>query len=191
MKLWIVSDLHEDDARAYFEPPSDFDVFVCAGDLLTGDIEGSIERVASLAGGKPAVFVAGNHEWMTSSIEETAELGYAAAKRTGVHWLECDAVEIAGVRFAGATLWTPDDSRYVASLAVLLLDSKRPGIVVTHYEPPARLLTAHGTKLFVHGHKHGLSDRMVDGRRVIRNAYGYPLEQVEDAAARPDYVVEF
>lgn len=78
MKLWILSDLH-DDRALLVEPlhrscPTDFDVFVCAGDLMSGDIEASIEMVAALAGGKPSVFVAGNHEWMTIGGQQPTAL---------------------------------------------------------------------------------------------------------------------
>lgn len=192
MKLWILSDIHTDrgiEDIAVCAPP--FDVFVCAGDVVTGDISLSIEMVAAIARGKPAIFVAGNHEWMTAvTIEETLELGHAAAARHGVNFLECDSVEIGGVRFAGATLWTPDDVRYTPSSAALAVAGA--DIVVTHFEPSPGIilptLTAGG--VWIYGHHHGHSNRLVAGRRLIRNAYGYLLEQVDDAAARPDYVVE-
>lgn len=189
MKLWILSDLHDDGGTREIVRPADFDVFVCAGDVMTGDIEGSIERIAALAGGKPAVFVAGNHEWMTSTIEETAELGAAAAKRCGVHWLELDSVAVHGVRFAGATLWTPDDARFVPSneaLAALHAD-----VVVTHFPPSFQMRTPPGgARLWICGHHHGLMDARSDRLRIIRNALGYAGEAVDGLAARQDFVVE-
>ena len=58
MKLWILSDLHADSGTEGIgaDPPA-FDVFVCAGDVVTGNIALSIEMVAALARGKPSVFV--------------------------------------------------------------------------------------------------------------------------------------
>lgn len=109
MKLWIFSDLHADSGTEDIGAnPPDFDVLVCAGDVVTGDIALSIEMVAAIARGKPAVFVAGNHEWMSAGTfrpyAETHRLGLEAARGHGVHFLECSAVEIDGVSFAGATL---------------------------------------------------------------------------------------
>ena len=97
MKLWILSDLHADRGVgdiAVHAP--EFDVFVCAGDVVSGDIAMSIEMVAALARGKPAVFVAGNHEWM-SPIDAVLEYGRAAAAKHGIHWLELDTIDIGGV----------------------------------------------------------------------------------------------
>ncbi len=191
MKLWILSDLHADSSTEDIVPPADFDVFVCAGDVLTGDIESAIEMVAALAGGKPTVFVAGNHEWMTSTIEETLELGHAAAARTGLHFQEFDAVELGGVRFAGATLWTRNDVRYAASVMALQLNSK-PDEIVTHFEPSADLLMRAGSKLWIYGHHHGFYDRTIGSRRIVRNAVGSGVAETlfDSAPARSDFVVE-
>lgn len=96
MKLWILSDLHADQwvVDIAVDPPV-FDVLVCAGDMLTGDIAGSIEMTAAIARGKPAVFVAGNHEWMgAADPDEVVEEGSAVAKREGVHWLERSSVVV-------------------------------------------------------------------------------------------------
>jgi hypothetical protein len=92
--------------RIVFEPPRPaFDVLVVAGDV-SDLITRSIRMVSALAAGKPAVFVAGNHEWRRDerSREEKLTAAHASAAKHGVHFLECDAVDIAGVRFAGAML---------------------------------------------------------------------------------------
>ncbi len=190
MKLWILSDLHDDRGLLNITYPQAYDVFVCAGDCLTGDIEGSIEMVAAIARGKPSVFVAGNHEWQSSTLEETLELGHAAATRTGVHFLECDSVDLGDVRFAGATLWTPDDVRFAPSVMALAL--AKADVIVTHFPPafPKRTPLG-GARLWICGHHHGFADVMVpDGRRrLIRNALGYRHEAIEKRA-REDFVVE-
>ncbi len=191
MKLWILSDLHADRGiEDIGANPPDFDVFVCAGDVLTGDIAGSIEMVAAIARGRPAAFVAGNHEWMSlSDLVKVLTMGRAAAARHRVTFLECDTVEIGGVRFAGATLWTAEDVRFASSAAAL--QAAKADVVVTHFEPTADLLVRSGAKLWVYGHLHGFMDRTVGSRRLVRNALGYPLQvhPVEEMP-RPDYVVE-
>lgn len=192
MKLWVLSDLHADRGVgdiAVHAP--EFDVFVCAGDVASGDIAMSIEMVAAIARGKPAVFVAGNHEWMSPEDKENRELGIAAAARHGVRFLDRDTTVIAGVVFAGATLWTPPDPRYRRELMALQL--ARADVVVTHFPPPEndlRFVLPSGC-LWICGHHHGFADYTVAGRRVVRNAVGYGGEALDGEPARPGYVVEF
>lgn len=108
MRLWILSDLHLEyaDLREPLQPP-DADVCVMAGDLCRG-IDNGIRWLAQhIAPAMPCIYVAGNHEFYKGSIKEGLEVGRAAAKEaTGIHFLENDAVNIDGVRFLGATLWT-------------------------------------------------------------------------------------
>jgi predicted MPP superfamily phosphohydrolase len=193
MRLWIVSDPHMEMRSLWPMPPAlpDFDVLVVAGDVWNGEIERSIAMVAALAAGKPAVFVGGNHEWWHRSIEETLKRGYAAAREYGVYWLEIDTCEIGGVRFAGATLWTPDDVRFLPSMRALA--QSNADVVVTHYQPPPRFLDLCRPRLWVYGHHHGFSDRTMGGTRWIRNAIGFPGEDPAaegEQLARLDYVVE-
>lgn len=191
MKLWILSDMHADrgiDDIGVDAP--DFDVFVCAGDVLTGDVAGSVEMVAAIARGKPSVFVGGNHEWMSAADpREVFEEGKATAARLGVHWLERERVTIDGIKFAGATLWLPEDVRFEA--AADYLAKAQADVVVTHFEPSAAVLAAVGTKLWIYGHEHGFSDRHVGATRLVRNAIGYPLTALPaDEMPRQDFVVE-
>lgn len=110
MKLWIVSDLHLE-VRKDFVPgrrrPDDFDVLVLAGDVKDGDVTCGVETAAAMAGGKPAIYVAGNHCHWGHSFETVRAAGIEAGRRTGVHFLQNSAVEIDGVTFFGATLWDP------------------------------------------------------------------------------------
>jgi len=193
MRLWILSDMHADRGIgdvAVHAPK--FDVMVCAGDVVTGDIAMSIEMVAAISRGKPALFVAGNHEWR-GSIDAVLENGRAAADRHGIHWLELDTVEIGGVRFAGATLWTPLDLRFRAS--VRCLQAARADVVITHFPPPENELRRilHGGGLWICGHHHGHEDSMIGGRRLVRNALGYGAAEdlVDSKPARQDFVIEF
>ncbi|MBX9826539.1 MAG: metallophosphoesterase family protein [Xanthobacteraceae bacterium] len=190
MRLWILSDMHvergiEDIAAAAPE----FDVFVCCGDVFTADIDMAIEMVASIAQGKPAVFVAGNHEWAGGVLEVVAYKGQVAAEKHGVYWLELDTVEIGGIRFAGATLWTPNDARFAPSVGALA--RAEADVIVTHFPPPPVIIlpTLREGGLWIYGHHHGHSDRTIAGRRLVRNA-GYEGEAVDGEPVRPDYVVE-
>lgn len=191
MKLWILSDMHADrgiDDIAV--TPPEFDAFVCAGDVRTSDIDMSIEMVAWLARGKPAIFAAGNHEWAGAPPEVVAYKGQVAAERYGVHWLELDTIEIVGVRFAGATLWTPQDARFAPSVGALARADA--DVIVTHFPPPPAVFAATLKQcgIWVHGHHHGFADRMIGSRRLIRNA-GFEGEQVDGEPVRMNYVVEF
>ncbi|MBX9846121.1 MAG: metallophosphoesterase [Xanthobacteraceae bacterium] len=167
-----------------------FDVFVCAGDVTTSDIDMSIEMVAAIARGKPSVFVAGNHEWAGAPLEVVAYKGQVAAEKHGVNWLELDAVEIGGVRFAGATLWTPEDARYTSSAAALAVAGA--DVIVTHFPPSPGIIlpTLREGGIWIYGHHHGFSDRMIGSRRLIRNA-GFEGEQVDGEPVRMNFVVEF
>jgi Icc-related predicted phosphoesterase len=192
VKLWVLSDLHADSGSlAIGANPPAFDVFVCAGDVVTGDIAMAIELVAAIARGKPAVFTAGNHEWM-SPIDAVLEYGRAAAEKHGVHWLELDTVEIGGVRFAGATLWTPLDVRYRTS--VKSLQKANADVVVTHFppEPDIILPSLAAGGIWIYGHHHGFSDRTLAGRRLIRNAVGYGAAEdlIDSEPPRADFTAE-
>ena len=173
---------------AGFAPPRpEFDVLVVAGDV-SNDVVESISMVSALADGKLAVFVAGNHEyWGDMTAQATLERAHAAAKREGIAFLECSAVDIGGVRFAGATLWDEIDRRHWPSVEAL--SETRADVVVTHFEPPPLALVVISPALWVYGHHHGHSDRQDERTRIIRNAVGGPNEPT-DAPARLDFVAE-
>jgi predicted phosphohydrolase len=106
MRLWILSDLHLEDGTPLPYAAPEFDVLVCAGDVVEGSPARSVEAVAHLAGGRPAVLVLGNHDVWWQTLEGALEEARAHGARLGVHVLEDTAVNIDGVRFHGATLWT-------------------------------------------------------------------------------------
>jgi len=55
----------------------------------------------------PCVYVGGNHEFYKGSIVGGLNEGLAAAQEfSNVHFLENESINIYGVRFIGATLWT-------------------------------------------------------------------------------------
>lgn len=107
MRIWILSDLHLEMQDAIDLPAPAADVCILAGDIdrpLTRSVEWAATHIAPHM---PALLVAGNHEFYGDGLHE----GFARARERagevpGVHLLERDAVEIGGVRFLGATLWT-------------------------------------------------------------------------------------
>jgi Icc-related predicted phosphoesterase len=107
MKLWVISDLHLEFDEHYELPVPDADVAVVAGDVTTG-VGNSIRWLdRHVAPAMPVVFVAGNHEFYGHSVMEGIEWGRVhAAECPNVHFLNDEAMEIGGVRFLGATLWT-------------------------------------------------------------------------------------
>jgi hypothetical protein len=105
MILAILSDLHVEKGP-YRLPPVEADVFVLAGDIGWGP-EG-VRWIGEHLGGRPTIYVAGNREhwhwgWGTDPI---AELRRLAAGIPNLHFLQDEGVELDGLRFLGATLWT-------------------------------------------------------------------------------------
>ena len=123
-------------------------------------------------------------------IEEKLVCASQHACRYGVNFLECDTCEIGGVRFAGATLWTPFDPRFPPSAAALARASA--DVIVTHFEPTPGLIVPALQEggLWIYGHHHGHSVRRLGDRTLIRNALGYANEPLDGPSAIPDSVME-
>jgi Icc-related predicted phosphoesterase len=110
MKIQIASDLHLDLlARRFPEErvvvPADADVLVIAGDIHGGTQ--AIERFADWP--VPVVYVHGNHELYHGDYAEMVARLRRASAGSGVHHLECDELQLQGVRFLGCCLWTDYD----------------------------------------------------------------------------------
>lgn len=111
MKLWLLSDLHVDIAAdawpfVFPDPRPDHDVVIIAGDIRADMVKG-LRWIANSGFTKPVIYVAGNHEFYGRKIDtEIAKAKDEAARHSNIHVLENDTVDIGGVRFIGATLWT-------------------------------------------------------------------------------------
>ena len=106
-RLWVMSDLHLEAVRhpdAYRPRCAGFDVLVVAGDVQHGSAQ-AVATVARLAGGKPCVFVLGNHEPWHRELGAERQAARRAAARHGVTLLDDVEATLAGVRFVGGTLW--------------------------------------------------------------------------------------
>jgi Icc-related predicted phosphoesterase len=162
MRILPVSDLHfefhPDRGRAFVEGlPKDADVLVVAGDLSTKRLLMSALRMLC-SSFEHVVFVCGNHEFYGSNRRDVmTEIARASATLPNLHHLDCDVVEIDGVRFAGTPLWfRPGAEQYThlindfkairgyrtwvyeeaARARRFIADQVRPGdVVVTHHLP--------------------------------------------------------
>lgn len=103
MKLWIFSDTH-----GSFRTPSipEADVAVVAGDLGEG-VEEAVEWLAEeIRPHMRVAFVPGNHEYYRRHLDTELLVGRRVAAARGIDLIDGNVVEIGGVAFAGATLWT-------------------------------------------------------------------------------------
>ncbi|GJD42351.1 hypothetical protein AFCDBAGC_0187 [Methylobacterium cerastii] len=116
MRLWTLSDLHQERATNAWDPAAHapaggFDVVVIAGDVHVPLVR-SLEWIAERFLGVPVVYVPGNHDFWWDRGEDRYTLsdqvsrGRAAADRLGVHPLMDAAVTIGDIHFVGSTLWT-------------------------------------------------------------------------------------
>ena len=114
MKIQILSDLHTE----FFQEPrrrlfweglrAECDVVVLAGDVATVD---SLDQALGwfCQHYPQVVYVAGNHEFYRSSLGAVRQKVQTLARRLdNLHFLDNEAVELAGQRFVGTTLWFPD-----------------------------------------------------------------------------------
>ena len=110
MRLLIYSDLHID--QNGFKPiladgsraDKDVDVVVLAGDIDEG-VRG-IRWGREAFPDKPVIYVSGNHEMYGKNWIHHIDDMREAALKNDVEFLEADGIDIGGVRFLGATLWT-------------------------------------------------------------------------------------
>ncbi|WP_079242443.1 metallophosphoesterase [Chryseobacterium indologenes] len=103
MKIQVISDLHREfgSTELCFDHA---DVLVLAGDINLGTK--GVEWIKETIPNKPVIYVLGNHEYYKGSYPKTLNKIKEAALDTNVHVLENSFVDIDGIRFHGATLWT-------------------------------------------------------------------------------------
>ena len=103
MRLHVLSDLHLE--RAPFTPPDvEADVVVLAGDIAPGTA--GVQWAHNWLGDRPALYVAGNHEFYGGSFTELTGDLRDRARGSAVQVLENDVTVVGGVRFLGCSLWS-------------------------------------------------------------------------------------
>ncbi|GGG46976.1 serine/threonine protein phosphatase [Pseudohongiella nitratireducens] len=103
MKIRLYSDLHLEFSP--FNPPDAVaDLVVLAGDIHVG-VKG-VEWALEQSFGCPVLYVLGNHEFYGKSYPGLIHKMKLLAQGSPIHVLENESIEIDGVRFHGATLWT-------------------------------------------------------------------------------------
>ena len=132
MKIWVFSDLHLEGCDWEPNIVPDCDLIIAAGDIHDPGRE-ALPWLARISGGKPVIYVPGNHEWYAHkerfTIEEEIVRMRQAADETSVHLLMDESVIIDGVRILGSTLWTDfaidGDERRAMAMAALGMNDHR------------------------------------------------------------------
>ena len=109
MKLFIASDLHGEMGPHGYDVPVglDLDIAVFAGDIGRGPPLSTGCSVEQALRDRPVLFVAGNHEYYRTVLQDAAAEIRDRARGTKVMFLDADVVPVIdGVRFVGFTLWT-------------------------------------------------------------------------------------
>jgi Icc-related predicted phosphoesterase len=122
--LKLISDLHVDyekrdpDKGVSFInslPNENVDILVVAGDIVTGGHLANYFDVFKAMTDRfdQTVFVLGNHDNYSSSIQKTYDLMATFQSRlSNFHWLQNERKEIKGQWFAGSTLWFSELDTY-------------------------------------------------------------------------------
>ena len=105
MNILPIADMH---IESYWQSLQSYrgeaDVVVAAGDIHTKSMgPAELRRIFAE---QEIVYISGNHEYYGSSIEEEDKHLREESQKHGIHFLQCDSVEIDGIIFCGCTLWT-------------------------------------------------------------------------------------
>lgn len=102
LKIQILSDLHLEFGDLT-PPATGADVVVLAGDIHMYQHGLAWAQKHFVC---PVLYVLGNHEFYDHQLGLATEQLKAQAQGTNVHILDNESIELGGVRFLGATLWT-------------------------------------------------------------------------------------
>jgi predicted phosphodiesterase len=108
VRIQLASDLHLEFLQRTFPrerliaPAHGADLLVLAGDIANG--LQAIELFGDWP--VPVVYVSGNHEFYGRSFDQLRVDLRRAARGTSLRFLDNDCLDMGGVRFLGATLWT-------------------------------------------------------------------------------------
>ncbi len=85
-------------------PACNGEILVCAGDIETKGNGPYFLRYAYP--NHQIIYTPGNHEYYGSSIQAMDYQLRKECEKHAIHFLQCDTIEIEGVRISGCTLWT-------------------------------------------------------------------------------------
>jgi predicted phosphodiesterase len=144
--LHVLSDLHLE-RRPLELPAVDADAVILAGDIGAGTR--GVEWAARMAGGRPAIYIAGNHEFYGHALPELIGELHDAAAGSSVRVLDDEAVVLDGIRFLGCTLWSDFDfdgpERRERSMKICMRVVNDYGHIA--FGPARRVLTPHDTRV--------------------------------------------
>nr|WP_276901001.1 metallophosphoesterase [Pedobacter kyonggii] len=103
MKIQVISDLHQEFGVSELTFKN-ADLVILAGDINLGTK--GIEWIKENIPDKPVIYVLGNHEYYKGTYPNTLNKIIEASRGSNVSVLENDSMELEGIRFHGATLWT-------------------------------------------------------------------------------------
>jgi len=103
VRIRVLSDLHNE-FRSFMPPEIVADVTVLAGDIDIG--KRGVGWAATVFGGRPVIYVAGNHEYYGRAIPKLTGDLVELGESVGVTVLESASANVAGIRFLGCTLWS-------------------------------------------------------------------------------------
>ena len=108
MRLLVLSDLHLEFGHQLTVPEGvKYDVVILAGDIDTpGSRAIAWAQQPETFGGRPVVFVPGNHEYYRTEYHDALATMQVLAAGSNVHLLSPGIAIVGGVRFVGCTLWT-------------------------------------------------------------------------------------
>lgn len=112
MRVGIVSDIHsefhQENPGWIPKLPGNCDVIMIAGDISTGpDVIASLKRISKAHPDTQIIWVAGNHDFYHTNIEEQySAFRTACQKLDRIHFLENEHIKIGRYFFFGCTLWT-------------------------------------------------------------------------------------
>lgn len=114
LRIALYSDLHLEmmmhpKGRPTWAPPAlAVDVVILAGDIdsHTHGIDWAGKAFCQTPEPPAIIYIPGNHEYYGKHHQALTADMRKVAKRAGVHFLENDTIEIAGVRFLGTALWS-------------------------------------------------------------------------------------
>lgn len=107
MRIQLLSDLHLESHPYELKPSKHADVLVLAGDIAPLTQRERLQKLLKQTGSKPTVMVTGNHEYYGSGFDHVDyQLGLILEQFPHVVLLNNSYATVAGMLFAGGTLWT-------------------------------------------------------------------------------------